>query len=426
MRITLAIAVMTTAAARAQTTTHSFTRGLDTFAVLPHAGPGLASPLPLPAVPTDGAWQQSTVPPGVFIRAISMASAQMGFAAAELGIVLRTTDGGQTWQTVLNEGFPAYYYGVHAFSEQTVVVSGFNNSANTGILRWSGDGGQTWDPVVTLAPAAPINWLAFNNFNPADPARGVIQAFIGVHYTTTGGRTAADWHFVRPGDNWFQGPFTFLPDNRVWMTGYDNFRSTDGGATWQPIADANPLFDGASDILPSGLGFIGGGTISPAVSGWVYSTVNGGDSWSPQPVLQTPYPARAVLRLDESRAWTVGGNYFSSVGGIWGTTDGGANWSLEQDTGNEMLDIQWVRVDQEFIDVYAAGQVSQVWKLRVAHPAPGCYPDCNADGALNLADFGCFTTRFALGEPYGDCNGDGVRNLSDFGCFTTKFALGCP
>lgn len=28
-----------------------------------------------------------------------------------------------------------------------------------------------------------------------------------------------------------------------------------------------------------------------------------------------------------------------------------------------------------------------------------CYPDCNADGALNLSDFGCFQTKFALGCP---------------------------
>ncbi|MCC6659458.1 MAG: PEP-CTERM sorting domain-containing protein [Phycisphaerales bacterium] len=31
--------------------------------------------------------------------------------------------------------------------------------------------------------------------------------------------------------------------------------------------------------------------------------------------------------------------------------------------------------------------------------APSCYPDCNGDGVLNLADFGCFTTKFALGCP---------------------------
>jgi hypothetical protein len=56
----------------------------------------------------------------------------------------------------------------------------------------------------------------------------------------------------------------------------------------------------------------------------------------------------------------------------------------------------------------------------------GCYPDCNNDTILNLADFGCFQTKFALGDLYADCNGDSILNLSDFGCFQTKFALGCP
>jgi hypothetical protein len=56
----------------------------------------------------------------------------------------------------------------------------------------------------------------------------------------------------------------------------------------------------------------------------------------------------------------------------------------------------------------------------------GCYPDCNGDGTLNLADFGCFQTQFALSNPYADCNGDSVLNLADFGCFQTRFALGCP
>jgi hypothetical protein len=58
--------------------------------------------------------------------------------------------------------------------------------------------------------------------------------------------------------------------------------------------------------------------------------------------------------------------------------------------------------------------------------AASCYPDCNGDSAINLSDFGCFQTKFALGDPYADCNGDSVLNLSDFGCFQTKFALGCP
>jgi hypothetical protein len=56
----------------------------------------------------------------------------------------------------------------------------------------------------------------------------------------------------------------------------------------------------------------------------------------------------------------------------------------------------------------------------------GCYPDCNADSALTVADFGCFQTKFVAGDPYADCNADGVLTVADFGCFQTKFVAGCP
>jgi hypothetical protein len=56
-----------------------------------------------------------------------------------------------------------------------------------------------------------------------------------------------------------------------------------------------------------------------------------------------------------------------------------------------------------------------------------CYPSCTCYGygPLSLSDFGCFQTKFALGDPYADCNLDGVLTLSDFGCFMSEFALGC-
>jgi hypothetical protein len=55
-----------------------------------------------------------------------------------------------------------------------------------------------------------------------------------------------------------------------------------------------------------------------------------------------------------------------------------------------------------------------------------CYADCNKDGVLNLADFGCYQTKYALNDAYADCNGDGAINLADFGCFQAKYAIGCP
>ncbi len=55
-----------------------------------------------------------------------------------------------------------------------------------------------------------------------------------------------------------------------------------------------------------------------------------------------------------------------------------------------------------------------------------CQPDCNHDGVLTIADFGCFQTKFVQGDPYADCNGVGGLTIADFGCFQTKFVQGCP
>ncbi len=55
-----------------------------------------------------------------------------------------------------------------------------------------------------------------------------------------------------------------------------------------------------------------------------------------------------------------------------------------------------------------------------------CYPDCNADLTLTIADFGCFQTKFVSGDPYADCNAVGGLTIADFACFQTKFVAGCP
>ncbi|MCC6659838.1 MAG: hypothetical protein IT437_03020 [Phycisphaerales bacterium] len=64
---------------------------------------------------------------------------------------------------------------------------------------------------------------------------------------------------------------------------------------------------------------------------------------------------------------------------------------------------------------------------------PNCYADCNRDGALTLADFGCFQTKYAIGDPYANCNLDfnpgSITNglsVADYMCFQARFAMGCP
>lgn len=65
--------------------------------------------------------------------------------------------------------------------------------------------------------------------------------------------------------------------------------------------------------------------------------------------------------------------------------------------------------------------------LTVTGNCPGaCYPDCNVDGTLTVADFGCFQAKFVAADPYADCNASASLTIADFSCFQTKFAAGCP
>ncbi len=64
------------------------------------------------------------------------------------------------------------------------------------------------------------------------------------------------------------------------------------------------------------------------------------------------------------------------------------------------------------------------WVARLG--APPCYPDCNADRSLTVADFGCFQTRLVTQDRYTDCNRDCQFTIADFGCFQTKFVALCP
>ncbi len=54
-----------------------------------------------------------------------------------------------------------------------------------------------------------------------------------------------------------------------------------------------------------------------------------------------------------------------------------------------------------------------------------CIPDCDESGKLDINDFICFQTFFALGDPKADCDASGGLDIDDFICFQTNFAIGC-
>jgi photosystem II stability/assembly factor-like uncharacterized protein len=280
-------------------------------------------------------WQLKATIPGAGITDISFPTPLVGFAAAELGQVWKTSDGGATWTEVMNLGFPYYWYGVHAFNSNDVIISGFHDQNGTGIIRWSHDGGATWTGDIIISPT---HWSIRPRF--ADATHGLVSDISGpvVHYTSDGGANVADWTQTTPqgGSGWFLNQFSLLPDLHANASGIDYCSSVDGGVNWKCQHSIDKIFDGETFFINDNVGWVAGGEISPGVEGWVHRTTDGGKTWSGR-VLDGPWPIRQILFLSPTLGWAAGGNVFTNVGGIFFSADGGQTWSLDLDSlGHEM------------------------------------------------------------------------------------------
>ena len=202
--------------------------------------------------------------------------------AGSLGGVYRSTDGGASWNSVV-EGINA---SAIAFSPGTsgVVWAGvaipFFDDATTGLYR-SGDGGQTWTKVVAtaiptsgigriaiaVAPSNPqVVYAGMSGIDPTDTTKT-----LGVFATTDGGNTwTANTGTTYRGD-WYRNALAVSPlDPKVIVGGGLLLeKSLDGNATWAATGE------GALHVDQHAVAFSADGSLLYAGNdGGVYVTAN--------------------------------------------------------------------------------------------------------------------------------------------------------
>lgn len=279
-------------------------------------------------------WTRLANLPNATAHDVAFVSPTVGYAAAELGQVWKTTDGGTSWSLILNRGYPYYYYGI-AVNRTTVIASGFDDSNSEAILTESKDGGTKWlaDTILsTDAWAGRVRFvhglkdgLAMSGEGLADPN--------------------AAWWRVKPGTwaqdtpdsngGWFGYQFTLLKDGTAYASGIQYCTSANVGATWTCGPPADSVYDGPTEFVSDKIGWTGGGEISPNVEGWLHRTTDGGTTWSGR-VLNTAWPIREIEFLNGKIGWATGGNIYSDVGGIYYSSDGGKSWTLDLSTEDEI------------------------------------------------------------------------------------------
>jgi len=238
---------------------------------------------------TDGGNTWSAVLAEPFpLRTIRFASATVGYAAGNAPFVLKTTDGGASWE---EQSLPGDVSGVAQIRCANEMVCEGVSADGDRIVR-TVDGGETWDSV------APATFMLRSVGLPSAQQAVAVGVFGITVVSSDAGQT-----FSPLGGGLFGRLHGVEPVNATTAYAYGSngalARTTTGGATWQEIdaATSDRIVDVSFASKDSGYVL--------DTSGQLLRTTNGGDSYE---ILDTGTAerAQAVLDLGSNRVLLVG------------------------------------------------------------------------------------------------------------------------
>lgn len=250
------------------------------------------------------------------VWAVDFVTSELGYLCGENGLVMKTTNGGQSW-TAQNSWVTSRLYDIKFLNADSGLIAGAS-----GLVLKTTDGGNTW--VTTYYQTSTNYTLEVVNRN---------LVFIGSAAST--GRLAKSTDF---GTTWT--PIThsaigssvysifFINENVGWIGTASSgiLFTSDGGTNWtQQIPSSNIIYD--IKFLNPEIGF------AVDSRGIIYSTTNGGTNWS---TYQTPAKrALRAIEIDGSNIYVVG-----DAGSMYRSTNLGVSWEEKFSYIGQALEFQ--------------------------------------------------------------------------------------
>jgi photosystem II stability/assembly factor-like uncharacterized protein len=283
-------------------------------------------------------WTKQTSGTTQTLRSLKVVSNQVVWAGGLLGVVLRTVDGGTTWQTKTNPGATYDIYEIEAVDSLTAWAFGTDDATSLGAKIWkTTNGGTSWTEqysnVNTFGDG--IRFFDANSgIAIGDPEPATKSKFL-VLTTTNGGTTwtqvagasippvdsAADEVGVTNGLD--------LTGTIAWFVTYGNtdpihprvFKSTDKGLTW--TASARIMVD---DSYGFSMRDQNNGIMCNINSGSIARTTNAWATADSILIFNGTYGLRSVDWIPGTNAVViVGGPTATGISGV--SLDGGVTWT---------------------------------------------------------------------------------------------------
>jgi photosystem II stability/assembly factor-like uncharacterized protein len=265
-----------------------------------------------------GAWRPQNSGTLAWLHAVYFLDESRGWAVGGNGVLLMTMDGGASWRAMrrpTEDALRDIYFADERTGwlvcERSIYLLKTNDEPRTYLMKTT-DGGSTWERVNVIGSNVDARLV-----RALFTVKGRAWAFgeAGVLYTTRDG--GASWtqqrvptrHLLLGGD--------FITAERGWLVGAGAtiLQTADGGETWR-----------MSDINVAGVRFTAVSFVEPRI-GWavgtgghVFATLDGGRTWHAQ---ESGVSADLldVKFLDASEGWAVG-----TEGTVIHTTDSGLHW----------------------------------------------------------------------------------------------------
>lgn len=208
------------------------------------------------------------------------------------------------------------------YAERVALVPGriYVGTAGDGV-HWSTDGGRRWSKGLDRREVYGLT------ADPGDPLHVLAATNDGLFQSRDGGRTWVERTLRHPVDGRINALSLAFdgPGGLIWAGSWDWLhRSSDGGATWQAVAEVPGLAIEALAVDPSKPGTVYAGcrpSIGQPGPERLFKTTDGGRTWLP---LLSP---RTGIVYDVAAEPGRGAIYAATYDGVQRSLDGGVSWA---------------------------------------------------------------------------------------------------